>query len=284
MILKNKLALITGATGEIGKTTARFFANEGCDLILVGRSEKELKKLQVELSSQKVKIEIHQTEVDKIKEVKELFKFVEKKFDQLDILVTTAGVYGEIGSLENCNLENWDTAIKVNLLGTVYCVKYALPLLKKSSHGKIIVFAGGGEGPMPNFTSYASSKAGILRFTESVFKELADYKIDINAVSPGLVNSGLVQDLISAGPEKVGQEKFDEAKAEMVGRKKTESPEKAARLIVWLASEKSNGLSGKNISAVWDRYENFPNHLKEIMESDVYNFRRVKPKDRGYDW
>lgn len=266
MILKNKKALITGGNGVIGKTIAKFFIKEGCDIITASRSGD------------------YPVDVASPESVKNLMDIVKKKFGSLDILVTAAGTYGEIGALEKCDAEKWLDAIKVNLYGTMLSIKYALPLLKKSGSGKIIVFAGGGDGPLPNFTSYASSKGGILRFVESLSQELLPYNIDINAISPGLVNSGLVQDLIKAGPDRTGKEKYESALREVSGEAETASPEKAAALAVFLASEKSNGITGKNISAVWDKWEEFPRHLAEIKKSDVYNLRRVIPKDRGYDW
>ena len=173
MILKGKKALITGGSGVIGKAIAEFFAREGCDIITASRSG----NFAVDVASPE--------------SVRNLMNFVEKKFGSLDILVAAAGTYGEIGSLENCAAERWLDALKTNLYGTMLTIKYALPLLKKSLRGKIVTFAGGGDGPLPNFTSYASSKGAILRFVESLSQELSDYKIDRNAVSPCLVNSGL---------------------------------------------------------------------------------------------
>jgi 3-oxoacyl-[acyl-carrier protein] reductase len=156
--------------------------------------------------------------------------------------------------------------------------------LRESSHGKIITFAGGGDGPLPRFTSYASSKGAILRFTESVAAELKEFHIDVNAISPGLVNSGFVENLLAAGPERAGAEKYQEALNQVSGAMATVSPDKAAALAVFLASDQSNGLTGKNISAVWDNWKDIPVHLDILSSSDVYNWRRIKPTDRGYAW
>jgi NAD(P)-dependent dehydrogenase (short-subunit alcohol dehydrogenase family) len=273
MILKNKTALITGASGVIGKTIAEFFAKEGCNLILASRSGGHFGETK-----------IHKVDVADLESIKNLMKIAEHDFGKLDILVTAAGIYGEIGTIEASDPVKWMDAVKVNLLGTMLSVKYALPLLKKSGKGKIIVFAGGGDGPLPNFTSYASSKGAVLRFVESASKELSPYGIDINAVSPGLVNSGFVQDMIKAGPGRAGEDKYKEALEQVSGEAETASPEKAAGLAVFLASGKSDGLTGKNISAVWDKWAQFPTHIEEIKQTDIYNWRRIKPKDRGYDW
>lgn len=264
MILRNKTALITGATGVIGKTIAEFFAKEGCQVLFASKSSG-----------------VDVTDLDSIKK---LMKKAEQELGKLDVLVTAAGVYGEIGTLEQSNPEKWMDAVKVNLWGTAMVIKYALPLLKKSARGKIIAFAGGGDGPLPNFTSYASSKGAVLRLVESLSKELEPYGIEINAISPGLVNSGFVEDLIKAGPALAGEVKYREAVDQVSGKAETASPEKAAGLAVFLASDKSDGLSGKNLSAVWDKWTELPNHLDVLKQTDIYNWRRIKPKDRGYEW
>ncbi|MBI5728693.1 MAG: SDR family oxidoreductase [Candidatus Magasanikbacteria bacterium] len=281
MILSGKIALITGATGTIGGEIARHFAREGARLVLSGRSEEQLKKRQHELSGL-TSVEIFPADVADAKAVQECLAFVEKKCGQLDVLVCAAGTLGEVGTLEQCDPDSWLTAFKVNVLGTMMAIKYALPLLKKSPCGKIITFAGAGEGAFPRFSSYASSKGAIVRFTETVAAELQPLGITVNAISPGAVASGLREEIIAAGAARAGAEKY--AAAQGAGSEQPVPPNKAAALAVWLASEKSSGLTGKNISAVWDRYEDIPNHLSEIMKSDIYNWRRIKPKDRGYDW
>ena len=283
MILKKKKALITGATGVIGKTIAQFFMREGCELILSGRSGRALEKTKQELAPG-AHVVTHAADVAKIEEVERLMAFADTHFGSLDILATAAGVYGEIGTLEQCDPAKWTEAIRVNFFGTVWCVTYALPLLKKSGRGKIILLAGGGEEPLPHFVSYASSKGAIVRFTESLAAELSDAGIEANAISPGLVNSGFVEDLIAAGQERVGKEGYREAQEQLAGRGGTVSPEKAAALAVFLASRRSDGLSGRNVSAIWDNWREIPKHIKEIRKSDIYTWRRVRPKDRGYDW
>ncbi len=283
MKLANKTALITGASGVIGSAIARVFAKEGAALILSGQSNQKLLALQSELSAE-TSVQIFPCDVGELSQVEALFNFVAGVTAKLDIVVTAAGTFGEIGSLEQCDAKRWTDAIAVNLFGTAWCIKYALPLLKKNKSASIITFAGGGEGAMQNFSSYVSSKGAVLRLTETLAQELASYKISVNAISPGLVNSGLMEDIVAAGVDRAGTKAYQQALDEHSGQGEAVSPEKAAALAVWLASEASRGLTGKNISAIWDKYEDIPAHLKEIMSSDIYNSRRIKPKDRGYAW
>lgn len=281
MILKEKIVLITGAGGTIGSAIAKTFAKEGAKLLLCGRSLSNLEKIKNELSVSGNEVEIFSADVSSPDNVKKLIDFVVTHFGGLDILVTAAGIYGEIGSVESCDEEKWFNAIKVNLFGTFLCIKYALPFFKKN--GKIITFAGGGEGPLPYFSAYASSKGAIIRLTETLSKEL-EGKIEINIISPGLVNSGLTQAIIDAGPAKAGQKKYEDALHERSGETETFSPDKAAALAVFLASRESDGLSGRNISAVRDNWKEIPKNIDVIKKSDIYTWRRIKPKDCGYEW
>ena len=283
MKLENKTALITGATGLIGKTIAKFFAREGYDLILGGLSKKKIETLKKEFSFYKhIRIKVIQVDVSNKKSLQSLFKKVTRDFKTIDVVVTAAGAYGAIGTIEQTEPEEWLKAIEVNLLGTFMTIKYALPLLRKSPRAKIITFAGGGEGPLERHSSYVASKGGVLRLVETLSVELSP--IEINAISPGLVTSGLIQEIIDAGPLRVGEKRYQEAIEQQKGERESVSPEKAASLAVFLATSESDGISGKNLSAVWDKWSEFPKHKREIMNSDVYNMRRIKPKDRGYDW
>lgn len=284
MILKNKTALITGAGGAIGGAIAGAFAKEGCRLILCDRSLSSLREMKKEIFLSDSDIVIHETDVSDMESVRQLADFIKESFGSLDILVTAAGIYGEVGSVRECDPARWMDAVRVNLFGTFLCVKYMLPFLEKSGKGKIITFAGGGENPLPFFTSYACSKTAVIRFVQCVAKELEEMKIEINAISPGLVNSGLTKAIIEAGPQKAGKEKYEAALAEANGAKLTVSPDKAAALAVFLASSESDGLSGRNISAIWDNWKEIPKNIETIKQSDVYTWHRIKPKERGYDW
>ena len=121
-----------------------------------------------------------------------------------------------------------------------------------------------------------------MRFTESLAEEVKECGVFVNAIAPGPVNTKFLDNALSAGRERVGDQLYERLlKQEEDGGV---SPEKAAALALFLASEESAGLTGKILSAVWDNWKEIPKHLDEIMKSDIYTFRRVKPKDRGYNW
>jgi len=279
-VLVKKKAVIVGGSRGIGRTIASAFLKEGAELLLVARSEKELEETQGELLKFG-RVEIRRADISKEKDVLGVSQKVKELWGSLDILVNAAAITSPIGPLIEAPTDEWRKAIEINLVGTFLMIKNLVPLMKQS-RGKIINFVGGGEGAYPNFTAYVASKGGIGRLTETVAAELKDFNIDINAIAPGAVNTKMLDDLIKAGPEKAGQENYDRAV-----KQKAEggvSGEKAAALALFLASAASDGLSGKIISAVWDNYAQIPKHFQEIMSSDLYTYRRVKPKDRGYNW
>ena len=116
MKLKGKRAVITGGTGVIGKTIADFFIREGCRVLLSGRSIEKLNSIKKELNSPLV--EVYSADVSEIEDVQKLMQEAGIIFSAIDILVTAAGTYGEIGSLEQCDVEHWFDGIKTNFLGT----------------------------------------------------------------------------------------------------------------------------------------------------------------------
>jgi NAD(P)-dependent dehydrogenase (short-subunit alcohol dehydrogenase family) len=179
--------------------------------------------------------------------------------------------------------KEWTEAISINLMGTVYPSRAVLPHYLERGRGKIINISGGGAtNPLPGISAYAASKAAVVRFTETMALEVKDRRIEVNAIAPGLLATRLTDQLLAAGPAKVGQAFYERvSKAIKDGGTPLAVP---AKLCVWLASAASNGVTGKLIAAVWDPYENFPQHLAELNGTDIYTLRRIVPKDRGMGW
>lgn len=285
MKLQGRKALITGANQGLGETLAAEFVAEGADVFLIAREATLLEKVARQLQEGKPrpdqKIAWATTDISRPEEVDRLRERVEAELGELTILVNNAGIYGPIGPLDEIAWDEWVQAIQINLIGTTYVMRAFLPGFKRQSYGKIINLSGGGAtAPQPRFSSYAASKAAVVRLTETLAHELADYQVDINAIAPGALNTRLLDQVLKAGPDKAGADFYNRSLSQ---KEKGGAPlEKGAKLAVWLASAESDGFTGRLVSAVWDDWANFSRQLEKIRASDVFTLRRIVPEDRGW--
>ncbi len=188
-----------------------------------------------------------------------------------------------MGPIEDVDWVEWMRAVEINLYGTVLPCRALLPHLRESGSGKIINISGGGAtNPLPRISAYAASKAAVVRFTETLAEEVRGTGIDVNAVAPGALNTRLMDEVVAAGPDRVGAE-FHQRMVRIQQQGGTPL-ETGAGLCVFLASPDSDGITGKLISAVWDPWKSLPEHLQELDKSDIYTLRRIVPKDRGSWW
>jgi len=270
--LDRRVAIITGGSRGIGKAIAKSFLLNGTRVVIAARSKGDITKTVAELKSMGEIIGV-QTDVSREKEVYDLVRHASNEYGTIDILVNAAGVQNPIGTFYEVEISEWISNIQINLLGTVLCCKAVLPIMMAKKKGKIINFSGGGAtGPRPHFSAYACSKIAIVKFTEILAEEVKDFGIQVNAIAPGAVNTRMLQEILNAG-NRAGKKEIDEAKARV--EKGGNPPELAAYLAVFLASEDSDGITGKLISAIWDPWgeEAFQKRLTE--EKDLCTLRRI---------
>lgn len=245
-----KTLLISGAAGGLGSMIAKAEAGRFGRIILVDNSGKALEKAAKSIH----KAEVHALEAD-VADLPALKRAL-SQFKGIDALVNAAGVLGPVERFGEEDFGEWKRAIEVNLIGTAAMCKAALPQLLSSRRGKIINFAGGGAaGVRPHHSSYASSKAAVVRFTEILAAEYPG--IDANAIAPGAHNTGIWK-----------TEKYD------APPEKWADPARFLALASFLLSEKSDGISGKFIH-IYDSWENFPG---KALKKDMFTLRRVEPK------
>lgn len=287
MKLRERTAIITGANRGLGKAIASAFLKEGAHLLLVARGETLLREICDELLAHRLwdeqQVDYLRADVSYVDDIHAIQQKALSLFTHIDILVNNAGIYGPMGLIEEVDWDEWVAAIRVNLLGTVALCRAIIPTMKQQGYGKIINLSGGGAtSPLPRITAYAASKAAIVRLTETIAVELQGTGIDVNAIAPGALNTRLLNQVLAAGPEKVGQGFYERAvRQKKEGGVPLETP---AQLAVFLASSESDGITGRLISAVWDDWRNLPGHLDQLTESDIYTLRRIIPRDRGLDW
>lgn len=284
--LKNKTAIVTGATKGLGETTAKMLVQNGANVVICSRSEEDLfetKKNLEGLSEHGNTVLALRCDVSKPADVHRLVVNSLAQFGTCEVLVNNAGVYGPKGCFEELELEDWKRAFDINFYGSVLVTRSLIPHFKSQRYGKIVQLSGGGAtGPLPMLSAYAASKAAIVRFMETLSREVSPYNVDINAVAPGALNTRLLDEVIDAGPAVVG-EKFYKKSLEQASNGGN-SIELAAELICFLSSDKSNGITGKLISAVWDNWRDFEGRSEELNFSDVMTLRRLNGALSGVDW
>lgn len=275
MELSNKVCVVAGASGAIGSAVARRLSAEGAHLALTFLTVEPLKLCQ-ELSAGRGRIACYRLHVTDWKQVQTVIQQIRTDFAGIDVLVNSSGILGPIGPLEALDMPEWARTIETNLLGSVYLARAVLPFMKERGGGKIILFSGGGAAyGRPYFTSYSSSKAAVVRFAESLAQELEPVNIQVNAVAPGPVRSRM-WDEMRAAAQAGGAKLLKELK----GMEETggASPDRAAGLVVFLASDRSNRLTGRLLSAVWDDWEHWENSMEDIAASEAFTLRRVPLK------
>jgi 3-oxoacyl-[acyl-carrier protein] reductase len=273
--LIDKVALITGGSRGIGKAVAEAFVREGAHIVIASRTTSE-----IESTIQEMKIKYSDcsivgktADVSDATAVKNLVDEIIDQHGAVDVLVNAAGVQPPIGPFAEVEAQEWIKSVGINLFGSVLCCRSVLPRMISRKAGKIINFSGGGAtGPRPYFSAYACGKTAVVRFTETLAEEVRGFGIDVNAVAPGAVNTKMLDEIIDAG-RRAGNKEWEDAE-----RRKDAGgtpPEAAAHLVAFLASDESNGITGKLISAPWDlwRDEEFRNRLR--ADRDLGTLRRI---------
>ncbi len=278
MTLSGVRALITGASQGLGVAVAETFVREGARVFLCARNADAVREVAERVGAGWTRADVGQAaDVDRL--VAEAVQYL----GGLDVLVSNAGVYGPKGAIQDVDWQEWVDALNINLCGTILCCRAVLPHFLQQRHGKIILLSGGGATkPLPMLSAYAASKAAVVRFGETLAEEVKADGIDVNSVAPGALNTRLLDEVLDAGPEKVG-EAFYAASLKQKASGGTPLTH-GAELCAFLASRASDGITGRLISAVWDPWKDLPARLDELRKSDIYTLRRIVPEDRGKTW
>jgi NAD(P)-dependent dehydrogenase (short-subunit alcohol dehydrogenase family) len=284
-VLEGRAALVTGGSHGLGLAIAEAYVAAGASVVVSGRSADALRAAQLRLAEGAgpgQRVLMHTGDVSRPDDVDQMVAFAVDALPELDTLVNNAGVYGPKGPIEQIDWLEWVRAIEINLLGSVLVARAVVPHLKRRGYGKVIQLSGGGAtAPLPNISAYAASKAAIVRFMETLAEEVKAYRIDVNAIAPGALNTRMLDEVIDAGPERAGATFFARAVEQQASGG---TPlELGASLAVYLASRRSDGITGRLISAVWDPWATLERYSDALMETDVYTLRRILPDDRGLD-
>ena len=239
--LQDYICLITGGASGIGEETSRVFVERGAKVVIADLNEKRGKDLAAQLGDAAM---FYKLDVSDSHQVKEMFGAVGQRYGRLDVLYNNAA-YSLSKSLEDTSEEEWDKVMRVNLKGYFLCAKYALPLLKKSSHGAIVCTGSElGIVGCKESLAYNTSKGGVMQFAKSLALELAPYRIRVNVVCPaGTETPAFVKDMSRTG-------NYEGEVARLVATyplKRLGHPHDIACAVVFLASEEASFITGTHL-------------------------------------
>jgi NAD(P)-dependent dehydrogenase (short-subunit alcohol dehydrogenase family) len=272
--------IVTGGSQGLGRHIVEAFLAEGANVLFCARTAADVAQTQAALKpglkpGQQLAGVV--CDIADPASVAALFARA-AQLGPLHAVVNNAGIYGPIGPTEDVALAEWTQAWQVNVTGTLLVCQQAVRAMKPLGAGKIINISGGGAtNPMPRFVAYAATKAAVVRLTETLAEEYRANRIDVNAVAPGALRTRLTQQVLAAGPDRVGADFY--AKNKKWADEGAADPKLAASLCVWLASPGSDGVTGKLISAQWDPWKE-PAKFRALATGDVYTLRRIVPEDR----
>jgi len=242
MRLKDKVSIVTGGCGGIGKAIATGFLEEGSTVVLVDAVKRDNKgAIRDILKQYDGKVEFFATDVSQSVEVNKMADEIFRRFGRIDVLVNCAGIYEDRLMLEMSD-EEWDRTLKINLYGCFYCSRAVARYMKPQHHGAIINISsiGGQTAPSSGHSHYAASKAGMIGFTRAIASELGPYGIRVNNICPGITVDTPMGDRATRN---VGEEYF---KRVPLGRPAV--PSDIADGAIYLASDESGYVTGATLS------------------------------------
>ena len=271
MTIRGKVAIITGAGKGIGRGIARAYASEGAKLVLVSRTLAQVEDAANEARAAGAEASAIAVDVASPDDVRRMVEHTLERYSRVDVLVNNAAILGPVGPLHLNDAEHWAQAININVTGLMLCCHAVLPHMIGQGGGKIINLSGAGvTRASETISAYGTSKAAVVRLTETLALEMLPHNVSVNALGPGQIDTDLLDPMASE------DSLIEPAMGAMVRRTKSGrgAPlEEAAALAVWLASDASDGLSGRLISATQDDWRELGPRIPQIMASDLYTLR-----------
>jgi len=245
MKLKDKVALITGGSLGLGKSTAFLFAKEGAKVIITGRNEDRLKKALEEASKEGLELDYLVSDVSKEKDCKEAVDYTVNKYGKIDILFNNAGILFAKNTVET-NVDEWENIFNINVKGTFMMSKYAIPHMLERNYGVIVNNSSIiGLKAVPGLAAYNSTKGAVTQFTRSMALEYATQGIRVNAICPGTIETPMVDGLLDGFEDRdAGEELFKSFHP--IGR--LGKPEEIAHAVLFLCDDNVQFMTGSMLS------------------------------------
>ena len=250
MELTGKIALVTGAGSGIGRATARLLAERGASVCIAAHSPDSAEEVSKEFSDRGLEVRVHTAELSDEQSVRDLFGAIDKEFGRLDIVVANAGINGVWAPLGELSLDDWNRTLTVNLTGTFLTMKYALPGLRASGGGSIVVTSSiNGTRTFSNSgaSAYSSSKAGQVALAKMAAVELGRDRIRVNVVCPGAIETEIEDNTDRRDIEELHVPvQYPEGDIPLTG-KQPGSSDDVAKLICFLSSDDARHITGTEV-------------------------------------
>lgn len=248
--LENKVAIVTGASSGIGRAAALRLAKSGAKIGLVDLKEENAATVKKEIENNGGEAIVTDTDVSNPQEVEASIKEIVDKWGRLDFVFANAGINGRVAPIEDITPDDWDQTLTTNLKSTFLTVKFAIPHMKANGGSIVITSSINGNRTFSGFgmSAYSSSKAGQMAFGKMAALELAEYRIRVNIICPGAIQTNIGENTF---PDQKSLEKVKIPVKYPEGNQPLEhgpgSPEQVAELIHFLASEESNHMTGTEL-------------------------------------
>lgn len=239
------------------------------------RTVGELEELGDALRGQGAEVIARGVDVTRSGEVDAFAGAVREEFGRADVLLACAGVLGPVGPVAEVDPAAWERTVEVNLTGVLHAVRSFVPLMRASGGGRIITMSGGGiggAGLAPRLSAYLASKAAVVGLTEALARELSAEGISVNALAPGAINTTFVDPILEAGPAVAGEALYAATARQRAGG---DPLEKVGAALLFLASERSAGLTGKLVSAKWDDLDVMGACAEDLNRRSAFTLRRI---------
>ena len=234
--LKNKNAVITGAAQGFGLAISKRFASSGANLFLIDKDETEL---NVAKETKEIKNSVSQTytgDITNFEEIESTINSIIQNYSNIDIFVNNAGIAGPSFKTWEYPQNDWKSVVDIDLKGTFNCCKAVVPFMIKQNYGRIVNIASiAGKEGNPNASAYSAAKAGVIALTKSLGKELAEYNIAVNCVTPAAAKTRIF--------DQISKEHIDYMLSK-IPRKRFVLVDELASMVSWLSSEENSFTTG----------------------------------------
>lgn len=244
--MKDKVALITGASSGIGRATAELFAAKGARVAVAARRQAELDSLVADIEARGGNAIAIKTDVSVSADVERMVSHTIDSFGRLDYGVNNAGIEGRWAGITDLDEDEWDRVLGVNLKGTFLCMKHQARAMLAAGNGGAIVNVGSVNSFLgfPTGSAYCTSKHGLIGLTTSVSAELASQGIRVNLVCPGIVDTPMHH----RAREALGDEVYDQGVLPSVHLKRAGQPREIAQAIFFLCSDEASYITGTTLT------------------------------------